>query len=248
MASTSNINNLAHLKFIENFVKILTHPLHFGLSNVRSIKNKAPDIFLCTIEYDSDIYGLCETWLSEVDRDKIWSKATELNNNGYRFLTINRKKKHGGGLALMVKENINCKKVVYAPRQTFEFRVWKITSKNFTVNFLLVYQPPLASTLNCFTDEFLVLLEEIIAQQQNIIILGDFSIHFNDDLDPYTIQFKDTMLALGLQQHVTESTHNLGNILDHVYSESLSKYTSIEHEMHGLYFQPQNYHWSHQSL
>ena len=30
------------------------------------------------------------------------------------------------------------------------------------------------------------------------------------------------MLALGLQQHVKESTHNLGNILDHVYSESLS--------------------------
>ena len=122
----------------------------------------------------------------------------------------------------MVKENINCKKVAYAPRQTFDFGVWKITSKNFTVNFLLVYRPPLASTLNCFTDEFLVLLEDIIAQHQNIIILGDFNIHFNDDLDPDTIQFKDTMLALGLQQHVTESTHNLGNILDHVYSESLS--------------------------
>ena len=126
----------------------------------------------------------------------------------------------------MVKENINCKTVAYAPRQTFEFRVWKITSKNFTVNLLLVYQPPLASTLNCFTDEFLVLLEDIIAQHQNIIIVGDFNIHLtfisNDDLDPDTIQFKDTMLALGLQQHVTESTHNLGNILDHVYSESLS--------------------------
>ena len=98
MALTSNINNLAHLKFIGNFVKIPTHPLCFGLSNVRSIKNKAPDIFLCTIEYDLDIHGLCETWLSDDDRDKIWSKATELNNNGYRLLTINRKKKHGGGL------------------------------------------------------------------------------------------------------------------------------------------------------
>ena len=139
MALTSNINNLAHLKFIGNFVKILTHPLHFGLSNVRSIKNKALDIFLCTIEYALDIHDLCETWLSDDDRDKIWSKATELNNNGYRILIINRKKKHGGGLALMVKKNINCKKVVYAPRQTFDFRVWKITSKNFTVNFLLVY-------------------------------------------------------------------------------------------------------------
>ena len=36
---------------------------------------------------------------SDDDMDKIWSKATELNNNGYRLLTINRKKKHGGGLS-----------------------------------------------------------------------------------------------------------------------------------------------------
>ena len=54
-----------------------------------------------------DICVLTETWFSNTDTDSIWTKGSELNRNGYKMKTVNRKKaKRGGGLAPIHRENI----------------------------------------------------------------------------------------------------------------------------------------------
>ena len=56
-----------------------------------------------------------------------------------------------------------------------------------------------------------------------LIILGDFSIHMNDESNENAGNFMDIIMALGLQQHVHYSTHKAGNTLDLVMTELGSK-------------------------
>ena len=70
-----------------------------------------------------------------------------------------------------------------------------------------------------FTDEFLDLLLTLIVEHKKLILVGNFNIHLGNKDDPDALQFNDSMEGLGFTQHVTESTHNKNNILDHIYTE-----------------------------
>ena len=54
--------------------------------------------------------------------------------------------------------------------------------------------------------------------------MGDFNIRLDNTKDPVVTAFINTMSALGLDQHVSFSTHKNGGILDHIYTEALSKH------------------------
>ena len=73
--------------------------------------------------------------------------------------------------------------------------------------------------MQSFFEEFTNWMETKSNEYNNIIVLGDFNIHINNDLDAEANRFKDIMEALGLQQHVLFSTHRYGNTLDHIYTE-----------------------------
>ena len=46
------------------------------------------------------------------------------------------------------------------------------------------------------------------------------NIQYNDLQDYNSVEYHDLLLSLGLQQHISFSTHRSGNILDHVISNS----------------------------
>ena len=77
-------------------------------------------------------------------------------------------------------------------------------------------------TNNQFVDEFSEYIAEELAEHKNLMITGDFNLHVNDPEDQDGEVFIDTMLALGLDQHVTFPTHRCNNKLDLVFSECLS--------------------------
>ena len=59
---------------------------------------------------------------------------------------------------------------------------------------------------------------EISVKYTNLIISGDFDIHyFNDKNDSY--QFKDMIEAISLNQLVSFPTHTSGNVLDLILIE-----------------------------
>ena len=49
-----------------------------------------------------------------------------------------------------------------------------------------------------------------------------------------SLAFLDTMEALGLVQYIDKPTHQLGNTLDHIYTESLDQ-LGISHTFIGTY-------------
>ena len=65
------------------------------------------------------------------------------------------------------------------------------------------------------------LLQYSITNHKNLVILGDFNIAIQDLGNPDSQTYKDTMEALGLTQHISYATHQLGNTLDHIYTESI---------------------------
>ena len=79
-------------------------------------------------------------------------------------------------------------------------------------------------TNNQFIDEFSEYLAEVLAEHRKLVITGDFNLHENDPEDQDGEVFIDTMLTLGLDQHVTFPTHRSNNTLGLVFSECLSTY------------------------
>ena len=73
-----------------------------------------------------------------------------------------------------------------------------------------------------------------MTNHKNLVILGDFNVAIQDLNNPDSIAFYNTMEALGLVQHIGKPTHQLGNTLDHIYTESLDQ-LGVQHAFIGPY-------------
>ena len=70
-----------------------------------------------------------------------------------------------------------------------------------------------------FIDQVSELDKYLFTNHKNLVLLGDFNVHVNK-LDSHDTQsYLDTMVVLGLVQHIDQQTHRLGNILHLVYTE-----------------------------
>ena len=109
-------------------------------------------------------------------------------------------------------------------KKTFQYVVWKVETHGNTVTCIVIYRPPYSATnqetVTKFVDEFTVWLASISGSFSNMIVLGDFNIHINDENDNEASIFVDTMIALGFNQHVSFPMHRAGNILDLVFTET----------------------------
>ena len=80
-----------------------------------------------------------------------------------------------------------------------------------------------------FLDQACELVQYLFTNHKNLVLLGDFNIHVNKLDNQDTQACLDTMEALGLVQHKDQQTHQLGNTLDLVYTESLEPIRIIMH-------------------
>ena len=78
-----------------------------------------------------DIGIITETWLKESDEEE-WICTSELNNDGWRFYSVPRKER-SGGVALVFKLH-KIKQLESGARNTFEYGIWQVTSRNITLN------------------------------------------------------------------------------------------------------------------
>ena len=63
---------------------------------------------------------------------------------------------------------------------------------------------------------------ELQSKYNNIITLGDFILHVNDLQDADASICLDTLMAMGLTQHINFPTHNSPNTLDLIITEIVS--------------------------
>ena len=165
-----------------------------------------------------------ETWLK--DSDNIWIESSEMRKNGYDISTVNRKSRQGGGLAIVHRSYMAVKCKGRANVTTFDYAIWQAHPNNVTLTILAVYHHSYSdtnkATTSQFIDEFTEFLAKFFIEYSNIIIVGEINIQWNNKEDPGTRVYIDTIMALGLDQHIDFSTHKSGNTLDHICIEALS--------------------------
>jgi len=193
------------------------------LLNCQSIRNKDLHVREAMLDCNSDIAILTETWLSNSDTDSLWVEASELNSNGLKMEVVNRTNRPGGGLALVRKSHIKIKPGECGAKRSFEYAEWKVYFKSISIDVLAIYRPPYSEShkisVRMFLDDFSDFISNLLTKGKNLIIMGDFNIHINNNNDTNAQAFVAMMEAFGLMQHVISSTHKAGNILDHIYTE-----------------------------
>lgn len=228
--------NLVNI-IMENEVKPNKIDLSLGLINVQSIRSKDLTLLREIEENRINVCAFTETWLTDNDHDKLWMAATDLNNNDYQAQFVNRAQRKGGGVGLLWRRSLSGKLIRGGAKDTFEFGLWRLTNGTRVMHILVVYHPPggeRGRSNTAFLDEFCDLVAEVSMEYENMIYIGDFNIHVNNDNDPDAAQLKDLTDALGLVQHVSAPTHLKGNTLDLFFTEIKSE-VWVKCVSHGTY-------------
>ena len=91
-----------------------------------------------------------------------------------------------------------------------------------TITILGIYRPPAGSLVE-FLREFTNWITDVVVQDTNLLVVGDFNLHINNENDKNAANVKESMVALGLVQHVTRPTHKSGNTLDLIFMDIFSE-------------------------
>ena len=216
----TNTKNLVNIE-VKNNDQIITNKIRIATANTRSIKNKSELVMENSKLESIDILAITETWLTDSEEDKAWIKTSGLEDHGYSFHTHNRSDRRGGGLGLWHRKEYQATKIDHIPNyQTLEQAGWVLATKDRTITIVVIYHPP-GNTPTRLLDEVSELVQYYFTNHKNLVILGDFNVAVQDLNNPDSLAFKDTMEALGLVQHIDQPTHQLGNTLDHIYTESI---------------------------
>ena len=221
-----NWNNLCRLK-VADFTYKNNNALIIHQANVRSIHNKDHILRQSILGNNIDASFVSETWLRDHEsctEEHAWIDCCEINTNGLGFSSVPRKKGRGGGIGLIYKSayKIRIVKVVNDP--DLEAAVWEIKSDQFVIHICGIYRQP-SGNYEKFMNLFLELIQNFV-DLKKVVILGDFNIHYGSD-NPLSVNFMETMSAMGYDQHVNFSTHNKGNILDLVYIDTSGELQAI---------------------
>ena len=114
-----------------------SHNYNGLLINCRSVTNKTECIQAEIAEANAALCALTETWIKE-DDDTI---PLQLCPSGYKCISIPRKVRSGGGLALIYWDNINLKKEKEYSFNTIECADFSIKLPSKTIHLGLIYRP-----------------------------------------------------------------------------------------------------------
>ena len=219
--SKVNTENLVQIHLGPDQIK--TSNVRVGTVNTRSVKNKS-DLIIETSKLENlDFLVISEKRLKEEDAH--WVATSSLATEEYRIQTINRQGKQGGEVALLHKNRYQVTRDHNAPQlDLLEYGIWSTRVKNRILTIAGLYHPPLGNTRNTptkFLDQVSELVQCLFTNHKRLVLLGDFNVHVNRLDNQDTQAYIDTMEALGLVQHIDQPTHQLGNTLDLIYTESL---------------------------
>lgn len=195
------------------------------LINTQSASNKADLLTDYIIEHDLDIVCLTETWLSNAEKHR--KIIADLTLPGYKFQHAPRLNRTGGGVAVIHRESVNLVTSSIHTFSSFESMCCDLIPDNtgsVSLKLIILYKPPYSRrnkiTSSMFLQDFADYLSVLAVSPSKLVIVGDFNIHWDDKANADTKKFADIMTSHNLLQHVHESTHTDGHILDYVLSRS----------------------------
>ena len=140
--------------------------------------------------------------------------------------TSNREGKREGGVALIAHDNIKVKLIDDKNCRTFQYTKWLLTTSHSEFTCIVLYHPSYTNSTKLtnqdFLDEFTEWSTHMLADNNNLLLLGDLNIYIDEENDNDANNFRDTMEARGIIQHVKFSMHKANHIKDHIYTELFS--------------------------
>src|SRR5271156_6368890 len=140
---------------------------------------------------------------------------------GYSIIHQPRPVGKGGGVALIYRSFLKVIKIQLPIFTTFESLCTKFTISASSFTLLTVYRPPNYSQ-SVFVSEMSSLFEDLASSTSELLITGDFNIHVDIPLDPFSKSFSNLLETFDLKQHITFPTHNHGHTLDLLVARSNS--------------------------
>ena len=202
-----------------------SHSYNGLLVNCRSTANKTECIPAEITKANAALCALTETWIKEEDDITL----LQLCPSGYKCISIPRKVRSGGGLALIYRDNINLKIETEYSFNTMEYNDFSIKLPSKTIHLRLLYRPPDGSVLQ-FCQELTTYLDQNINTIGDTLLMGYLNICTNDPENQDTITFDDTIESLGLRNQVNFPTHRLQNTLDIIITAEDSSIISDIHQ------------------
>ena len=86
------------------------------------------------LEHDSEICVVIQTWMRNLDSDKIWIDASELSHNVYNSDSSNILQRRGGGIPLIYNKNIISFEKEERNKNPFHYAICRIEFKGYCVS------------------------------------------------------------------------------------------------------------------
>jgi exonuclease III len=187
-----------------------------GYLNARSVSKKACEIadFIC--DKCLDVCSISETWLGKGSQYDI--VCGELTPMGYKLEHVPRNTGRGGGVAVLYKTSVKCKKQKVDRYSSFELLELVLTTRCDSIRLCVVYRPPAggkhSKSFGTFLTEFQNYISSLSTSTGKLLVLGDFNIHVDRKESAEAKKFADMLYSLNLEQHISMPTHERGHILD----------------------------------
>ena len=178
--------------------------------NVRSLRNKTSAFSDFVLSNDLDIVGVTETWLRPSDTQGLMDEITPA---GFQLHQVPCENKKGGGVAVLVRNDIDSVHCQTDRQETLEHITVKLSDRQSGQLLVhVIYRPP-STSKSRFIEEFNSFMEAAALSPHENIILGDVNIQL-DSQNCWTDNFNTVLLDFDFIQHVSAPTHIQGHILD----------------------------------
>ena len=97
---------------------------------------------------------------------------------------------------------------------SFEHICAYVNGSGLNLLVIVIYRPGSVCVTDVFFNELEDLLERIATYSAPLLLLGDVNVHLDVADDPHTVKFYQLLATHGLKQHVAQSTHVNGHLLD----------------------------------
>ncbi len=195
----------------------------FALVNAQSVRNRSALLLSDYIaSNDLDIICITETWLTQLDSVDV----AVLEGENYTLSHVVRETGRGGGVGILFKSSY--KLVRSSPIKSKGFEGLNITLKHpsrIQLTVVVIYRPPSAPTQQFF-ESFNTVLQELSVHGNNVIICGDFNIHYNNARCNVARELMGLLDQCGYKQSVNVPTHARGNTLDLIITPTSSDISS----------------------
>jgi len=191
--------------------------VNIASQNVRSITNKSAAIQNIITANNIQICALTESWHSSGDNVALNS----ITPPGYYYIekarevTSAESQVNHGGVVLILHSSIRSKNMSLSLNiKSFEFICCRILSPSRDFIVVAIYRPGSKVATKQFFDDLTSLLEVLTPLGLSILLTGDVNIRMERENDLNTKRMNELLHTFCLMQHVHESTHDLGGVLD----------------------------------